>query len=203
MPALLNYLPTLGHTHFAYVGSVYGAGAWAVAAACAELDYECSLFLSEADYTPPWLSELDKTGAHIYWQEPLPVTTIHKNVTTENPHLYNLPLGFDTPEFIQEMSDVLRASVPSAPPEIWVSALSGVMARSACLAFPDSLVHAVSAVKHAGDLGRAQPHPATEKYHKPALCPPPYPSCPFSDAKLWEFARKSAVSGAYILNVSS
>lgn len=208
MPALLRYLPKLTHSHFAYVGSVYGSGAWAVAEACAQLGYQCTLFIAKSDYTPLWLPELEKTGSILRWCDPLPVAMLHEQVTHEHPNLYNLPLGFDTQEFIADMSDILRDSIPAPfPPEIWLPALSGVVARAACLAFPDTKIHAVSAAKHAGNIGRAILHTAPEKYHKPALTPPPYPACPFSDAKVWQFAEKmpisSRVSGAYILNVSS
>lgn len=204
MPALLRHLPKLNHSHFAYVGSVYGSGAWAVAEACAQLHYQCTLFIAKSDYTPLWLPELEKAGAVLRWCDPLPVATLHKQVTGDHPDLYNLTLGFDTPEFISDMSDILRESIPTPhPPEIWLPALSGVVARAACMAFPDTKIHAVSAAKHPGNIGRAILHTAPGKYHKPVLTPPPYPACPFSDAKVWQFAQKMAISGAYILNVSS
>lgn len=204
MPALLRYLPKLDHTHFAYVGSAYGSGAWAVATACARLHYQCTLFIAKSDYTPLWLPELERTGAVLRWATPLPVATLHQNVMDEHPDLYNLPLGFDTPEFIADMSDILRESIPAPhPPEIWVPALSGVVARAACMAFPRARIHAVSAVKYPGNIGRAHLYTVPEKYHRPATNPPSYPACPFSDAKVWQFAKKMAVSGAYILNVSS
>lgn len=201
MPALLCYLPKLNHTHFGYVGSVYGSGAWAVAVACAELGYRCTLFIAKSDYTPAWLPHIQDTGAHLIWCDPCPVIKLHHRITTDYPSLYNLPLGFDTPQFIEDMADILRPSIGDNPPEIWVPALSGVVARSACLAFPDTIIHAVCAVKHYGDINRARPHMAPEKFHHPALIPPPYPACPFSDAKIWQFAEKQGVSGAFILNV--
>lgn len=203
MPALLKYLPRLNHTHIAYVGSVYGSGAWAVAEACATLNLQCSLHIAKSDYTPPWLSDLDKTGATLHWHTPSPVEAIHKRITEDHPEIYNIPLGFDTPDFIEDMASVLRDSIPSQPSQIWIPTVSGVLVRSACLAFPEAKIHAVSAARHHGDIGRATVHMAPEKYHKPALNPPPYPACPFSCAKIWQFAEKTAISGAYILNVSS
>lgn len=201
MPALLRYLPTLNHTHFAYVGSVYGSGAWAVAEACAQLNYKCTLFIAKSDYTPPWLPKLEKTRAILNWCDPLPVATLHQKVTDEHPDLYNLPLGFDDPEFIADMAHILRVSIVTPPSEIWVSALSGVIARAASLAFPDALIHAVSAAKHVGDVGKAQLYFAPEKFYQPARITPPYPACPFSCAKIWQFAKDKAAPDAYILNV--
>lgn len=200
-PTLLKYLPKLNHDHFAYVGSVYGSGAWAVATACTALGLQCTLFIAKSDYIPSWLSYIKK--ADIHWIDPSPVTQIHQMVTTEYPSLYNLPLGFDTPDFINDMADVLKNNITDPPPEIWLPSVSGVISRAACIAFPDSQIHAVSTAKHHGNIGRAILHRAPEKYYKPAITPPPYPSCPFSDAKTWDFAQKMAISGAYILNVSS
>jgi hypothetical protein len=201
MPALLRYLPKLNHTHVGYVGSVYGAGAWAVAEACAALDIKSTLFLSKSEYSPPWLPMALETGTNIIWSGPLPVEQIRAKAIADHPDIYNLPLGFDCSGSIADMASVLRQSIPNTPPEIWVSALSGVVARAACMAFPETPIHAVCAAKHYGDIGQATPHIAPEKFHKLALNPPPYPSCPFSCAKIWQFAEKQAVSGAYILNV--
>lgn len=203
-PALLRYLPTLGHTHFAYAGTVFGSGAWAVATACAELRVKCSLFIAQSDYTPAWLGDIPRLGAALHRVAPVPVAQIHDAITQDHPDLYNLPLGFDTPAFISVMTDVMRDVLAGhTPREIWLPALSGVLARSACAAFPDAAVHAVSTARYAGDAGRAIIHMAPEKFHRPALLPPPYPACPFSDAKVWQFAEKTAVSGAFIWNVSS
>lgn len=202
MPALLRYLPKLGSNHFAYVGSVYGSGAWAVAEACARLNYKCTLFIAKSDYTPLWLPNIEKTGAILHWCDPLPVATLHQTVTADYPDLYNLPLGFDTPEFIEDMAGILRESIATPPPELWLPALSGVIARSASRAFPDSQIHVVSAAKNPGNIGQATLHTAPEKYHKPAINPPPYPSCLFSDAKVWQFAEVMAQPNSYILNVS-
>lgn len=202
MPALLRYLPKLNHSHIGYVGSVYGAGAWAVAEACAALGIKSTLFLSKSEYSPPWLPMALETGAHIIWYDPLPVEQIRTKAITDHPDIYNLPLGFDCPDFIADMAETLRESIPDTnPSEIWVPAMSGVLTRATCMAFLDTQIHAVCAAKHYGDIGRARPHIAPEKFHKPALNPPPYPSCPFSCAKIWQFTEKQAVSGAYILNV--
>ena len=201
--ALLRYLPTLGQHHFAYAGTVYGSGAWAVATACAQLGLKCSLCIAKSDYTPTWLDDIPRLGATLHWVDPVPVVQIHDTITHTQHDLCNLPLGFDTPEFISAMSGVMCDTLGHhAPTEIWLPSLSGVLARAACMAFPHLPVHAVSAARHAGDTGRAIMHMAPEKFHRPALHPPPYPACPFSDAKVWQFAEKMAVSGAFIWNVS-
>jgi hypothetical protein len=202
MPALLRYLPQLNHNHIAYVGSVYGSGAWAVAEACTQLGLQCSLFLAKSDYTPSWMPDLARTTAQLNWCHPTPVTDLHASITRDYPALCNLPLGFDTPDFIATMATVMKDILPTPPDELWLPALSGVLARAACLAFPNTDIHAVSAAKHPGDIGRAQRHHAPEKFHHSAKMPPPYPACPFSDAKVWQCAVQSPTTSKAVWNVS-
>jgi hypothetical protein len=201
--ALLRYLPLLNHHNFAYAGTVFGSGGWAVAHACADLKLDCTLYLSKSTYSPPWLDDVTQTGATINWQDPLPVADIHQTITTQYPHLYNLPLGFDDEKFIVNMASVLAEICPTPSPEIWLPALSGTLARSASMAFPSSIIHAVSAVKHHGDCGRAIIHDAPDKFYHMAKLPPPYPSCPFSCGKVWSVAKELASPKAMIINVSS
>lgn len=198
--ALLRWLPTLNHTHFAYTGSVYGSGAWAVATVCRELGYDCSLFIARSNYDPAWLK--DVKPATLYWCEPLPVNDLHQQTHDHYPELYNLPLGFDTPDFIDAMADAMYEILSDTPPEIWIPAVSGVLARAACLAFPDIPIHAVLAARHAGDTGQAIRHEYEGKFHRAPASLPPYPACPFSDAKAWEVAKEMAVPGAVLWNVS-
>lgn len=199
--ALLRTLPRLNHSHYAYVGSVYGSGAWAVAEACAQLNYQCTLFMARSDYAPSWLSQIEKIGANLVWRDPLPVQTLHTEITLNNPDMFNLPLGFESPEFISDMANVLKESIQTPPPEIWLSVVSGVLAHAVCLAFPKTKINAVCVAKNHGNIGHATAIIAPEKFYRPAVTPPPYPACPFSDAKVWQFAEKQAVSGAFILNV--
>ncbi|MFA7276071.1 MAG: hypothetical protein WC043_04645 [Pseudobdellovibrionaceae bacterium] len=203
-PALLQTLARNPRSHIGYVGTVYGSGAWAVAQACARLNKECTLFITKGRHpAPPWIENVESLGTRINWCPPLPVATLHAEVTRNYPDIHNLPLGFDTPDFIADLAAIMTKTLPEPPPEIWLPALSGVLARAACLAFPKTPVHAVSAARHPGNLGRAILHLAPEKFHHKAKNPPPYPACPFSDAKIWQFAEKMALSGAVIWNVSS
>jgi hypothetical protein len=201
--ALLRYLPLLNHHHFAYAGTVFGSGGWAVARACADLKLGCTLLLSTSNYSPPWLDDVTQTSTTIDWQNPIPVTDIHQTIATQYPYLYNLPLGFDDDNFIACMASVLAEICPTPPPEIWLPALSGTLARSASIAFPASIIHAVSAVKHHGDCGRSIIHDAPDKFYHMAKLLPPYPSCPFSCAKVWSLAKDLASPKAMIINVSS
>lgn len=199
--ALLEYLPTLNHTHFAYAGTVFGSGGWALATACEELGYKCTLFISKSNHMPDWINDLNSGSCDLIRPDPKPVATIKTDGEAAYPNLHMMPLGFDTPDFINSMAKILKDLIPASPPQIWLSALSGTLARSAGLAFPESEIIAVSPVKHVGDCGRAKILFAPEKFHRKALTAPPYPACPYSCAKIRQFADLQAASGACIINV--
>ncbi len=198
---LLKYLPEQNHKHFAYAGTVFGSGGWALATACEELEYKCTLFIAKSKHTPDWINDLNPHSCELVWCNPTPVEQIKADIEQSHPDLHMLPLGFDDPSFINHTAQTLKELIPDPPNQIWLSALSGVLARSACLAFSETDIIAVSPVKHVGDCGRAKIIPAPEKFHHPAITLPPYPSCPYSCAKIWQFAHLQASQNAYIINV--
>lgn len=196
--ALLRWLPTLQTDHVIYAGSVFGSGGWAVALAARQLGIKATILMARSKYRPPWATDIESS---IQWTNPLPVAHLHA-MGDDIKGAVNLPLGFDTPDFIKIMANIALDTIPIPPPEIWCAALSGTLARSLRLAFPDTPLHVVTPARLTASVPNAQMYLSPEKYHQPARTPPPYPSCPFSDAKVWQFAEKSAVSGAYIWNVS-
>lgn len=200
--ALLDYLPKRGSRHFAYAGTVYGSGGWALAEACAELGYDCNLFIAPAKYKPHWLGSIPQLGASLVWCAPKPVAAIHHDISANHPHLDNLPLGYDDPAFADSLASVVAATLRHhGLSEIWLPSISGVLARAAAQARPETPIHAVSAVKHPGNCGAAATtYCAPEKFHQPARNPPPYPACPFSDAKVWQFAAPMKKAGSIIWN---
>ncbi|MDY0028760.1 MAG: hypothetical protein RBR86_02330 [Pseudobdellovibrionaceae bacterium] len=199
--ALLKYLPTLNHNHFAYAGTVFGSGGWALATACEELGYKCTLYIAKSKHTPDWISDLNPKSCTLIWVDPKPVEHIKSEITLAHPDLYMMPLGFDDPSFIESMAKILKDLLPEQPPQIWISALSGTLARAACSAFPDTEIIAVSPVKHVGDCGHAEITFSPEKFHQKATTLPPYPACPYSCGKLWQFVDLHASQGACIINV--
>jgi len=53
------------------------------------------------------------------------------------------------------------------------------------------------------EAGRAELIEAPEAYSAKAELPPPFPSCPYYDAKVWRFMRKTAMKGALFWNVAA
>lgn len=204
--ALLSYLARQDAGCFAYAGSLLGSGGWAIAEACNDLRRPCLVFAAESAYRPDWLERvrtLDYVTLHLV--PPLPLSGLEQAIRQDYPHARLLPAGFDDPLFINDLANVMAATLCGSEPvrRLWVPVVSGVLARAASQAFPDAEIHAVTVAKHHGPIGRAIPHPAPEKFHQPARTPPPWPACPFSDAKLWQFVEKHGVSGDFIWNVAS
>ncbi len=195
--ALLRWLPEIKTDHFIYAGSVYGAGGWALAEACRDLGFRCTLALSKSEYRPHWLDRIDCT---IEWHDPQPVQDILA-IYKDHPGL--LPLGFDDDAFRTHLSDIFRTVDVSAFSEVWMSCVSGTMLRAAQDAWPTTPLNAVCVAKHHGDIGKARKYDAAEKYHQAARYPPPYSAHAFSDAKTWIHAKESGLSGGLIWNTCS
>lgn len=210
-PALLKYLARQDAGCFAYAGSLLGSGGWAVAEACHDLRRPCLIFAGEFNYRPDWLERirtLDYVTLHLL--PPQPLSSLEQIIRRDHPQAHLLPAGFDDLLFINDLAGSMAATLSGTETNgekpvrrLWVPVVSGVLARAACQAFPEAEIHAVTVAKHHGPIGRAIPYFAPEKFHQQALTPPPWPACPYSDAKLWQFVQKHGVSGDFIWNVAS
>jgi hypothetical protein len=198
---LRQWLPEFEQTHFVYVASVYGKGGAALAYACAELGFRCTLLIAQSNFVPDWIAAVEKLGTEIIWTEQMPVTKIEPlawEYVYEQDAQY-LSLGFAQERFKELLIDYAR-SLPFAPQEIWCPIVSGTMATALEQAFPEAALKGVAVVKHHEYAGEAQIYSAAEKFVRGAAIPPPYPSWPFSDAKVWRFAKKFGADDALIWN---
>jgi len=113
-----------------------------------------------------------------------------------------LPVGLDFPEFRTELEKVVKSANIQAP-EIWCLGGSGTLGRALQHAYPHIPVNMIN-------LGTADFNPegidhvwdAPEKWDEPAQVPPPYPSTPYLDGKVWRFVLEHAKPGALIWNVA-
>lgn len=197
--ALETSLPHLHADHFIYVGTVFGWGAPALAAACHTLGKKCTLLISQSDYTPPWRATIETLGATLIWTPPTPIEILNQQAAQMDGHL--LAPGFPFPEFAAALQTRAQA-LPINPTRVWVPVVSGTLLTVLEHAWPDAEFHGVCVAKHHGYKGSATLHHAPEKFHQPAKNPPPYPSCAFSDAKLWQFAENLAKEGDLIWNTN-
>lgn len=183
-----------------YAGTIFGHGALALALSCQSLGKRAHLFLSCNDDKHPMLAILAKTNAKIVICAPRPIEELVEeagNWEMAVGDAYVFPPGFRSGAFHSALTQALRDL--SLPPysEIWCSAVSGVLAGALKSAFPNTAIKIVSTVKSTdGDFH------APEKYHQAAQSPPPYPSCPYTDAKIWQFAKDHAAPNALIWNTA-
>jgi hypothetical protein len=198
---LRELLPELNETHFVYVASVFGKGGAALAYACAELGFKCTLFISRSNIIVPWVEDVKKLGTKIIWQDLMPVTEIEPkawNYATQQ-DAFCLPLGFASEQFERILMEYAR-KLPFEPKEIWCPIVSGTMAHGLEQAFPDAKIKGVSVVKNHDYKGFGEVFFAPEKFVRGAAIPPPYPAWPYSDAKVWRFAKKHGSDDAVIWN---
>lgn len=193
--ALSTLVRTLPH-HIFYAGTVMGHGALALAYACAEAGRTAQIMIA-ADDAHPFVQKLRGAGARVYTHRPMPIAALHA-LAGDAACEYSgggfvFPPGFSTPEFDDALAKAL-ADFDAAPyPEIWVASVTGTLARALKKAHPGKKIITVSVVKNGeGDFT------APEKYHQTSKSPPPYPACPYTDAKLWQFATRHAAPGALL-----
>ncbi len=198
--ALGRLLPTIPQTDFTYAGTIFGHGALALALACADHGKTAHLFLSCNDADDAMLARLRDAGAQIHCASPVPIAELNLEAATwaARNNAHHFPPAFDCPAFHDAMVECLQSSLDvTAYPEIWCVSVSGTFTRALQFAFPDTALKTVTVV--AGGNADFQ---ASEKYHRPALSPPPYPACPYTDAKLWRFAEEHAAPGALVWNIA-
>lgn len=191
--ALDLLIPNMVATDIAYAGTIFGHGALALALACEAAGKQAHLYLSCNDLSHPMIARIRQTNAVIERCEPLPVEQLFDAAKGD----YVFPLGFDTPDFHAAMVSALQNIDLPPHSEIWCCAVSGTMAKSLRAAFPDTPLRIVAVAKSAEGGFRAP-----EKYHQSAQMPPPYPSCPYTDAKVWRFAAEHGTQDSLIWNIA-
>lgn len=177
-----------------YAGTVMGHGALALAHACQDTRKIAEIYIC-GDEQNPMIQKIMKTNAIIHLQKPMPVATLYELVKENSQTV--LPPAFSMPEFETAMAAALQSFDIRDYSEIWTCTVTGTLTRALKHAFPNKIFQTVSVVKSThGDYA------APEKYHQTAKTPPPYPSCPHTDAKVWQFAEKHAKAGALIWNTA-
>lgn len=201
---LSRWLPELGERHFVYAASGFGKGGAALAFACAGLGYRATLFLPHSTQEIPWLEAVEKTGATIIRTPLMPLEKLDRMARAyarEHGARCLVP-GFSAPRFCDLLIAYARL-LPVEPQEIWCPVVSGTLAMTLEEAFPDAEIKPVSVVRNPDYMGRGTLLFAQEKFNRRVAVPPPYPSWPYSDAKIWLPAKKSGSDNAFIWNSNS
>lgn len=198
---LREYLPELGQKHFVYAASVFGKGGAALAYACAELGFKCTLLMPRPTIQLAWVDDVQKLGTEIVWTDLMPIDQLELmawDYARDN-NARHLVAGFTSDRFSELMVAYMRR-LPFQPMEIWCPVVSGTMALALEQAFPNAELNVVSVVKNPGYVGKATVFYAPEKFIRNVAIPPPFPSWPYSDAKVWRFAQKHGGDDAVIWN---
>ncbi len=192
--ALDILLKSFAADSISYAGTVMGRGALALAHACADNGKTAHIHICTDD-AHPMIEKLRITGAQVHLHPPMPVAALHEHAKAQGGITF--PPGFDMPEFEDALTAAVLPLDLSATSEIWTASVTGTLTRALKRAFPHKAFKTVSVVKSgAGDFI------APEKYHQPAKHPPPYPACPYTDSKVWQFARESAAPRSLIWNTA-
>lgn len=199
--ALELLLKDMNAGHVAYAGTVMGHGALALACACEAAGKEAVIFLSGGEGDPV-IERLRQTNAVLRLCPPAPVAALYELAREQAGGMPVLPPGFGTPAFEEAMVATLGNFPRGDYPELWTTAVTGTLTRALHRAFPDTPLKTVQVVRNSGPLPSDAVYDAPEKYHRAAKNPPPYPACPFTDAKLWQFAAIHARPGALIWNTA-
>jgi hypothetical protein len=193
--ALDLLLKDIQETHLAYAGTIFGHGALALAHACEAQGKSAHLYLSCNDDNHPMLESIRMTNAVIEICAPLPVEILFEKAVAA--YAFTFPIGFDMPQFQAAMVTALKSVTLPPCSEIWCPAVSGTLAKALKAAFPQTPLRIVAVTKSSAGEFRAP-----EKYHQAAEIPPPYPSCPYTDAKVWRFALEHGLPDALIWNTA-
>lgn len=198
-------LPSLvkGADEFVYASPAYGYAQVALAYTCREMGLKATVFTAKRKVMHPRTLEAKMAGAKIVMVPTGYLSNVRAKARgyAETVGAYNLPFGFDTPEFATQLADVARA-IDVKPKEVWTVAGSGTLSRALQIAWPDATFHAVR-VGAEPQAGRARVYQAPESFEQDAKLKPPFPSCSNYDAKVWRFIREHATPGALFWNVAA
>ena len=194
--ALDLLISSSAETDYFYAGTVMGHGALALARACADYGRNAHIFLSAAPDIP-MVEKIRSAGARLYLHPPLPIAKLHAMAVGAAGGRMVFPPGFATPSFEAALAGSMATLTIPPCSEIWVASVTGTLSRALKKAFARKKIMTVSVVKN-GEGNFTAP----EKYHQMARTPPPYPSCPYTDAKVWQFAQTHAADDALIWNTA-
>jgi hypothetical protein len=188
---------------FVFGGPAYGYAQLALAWSARDVGKRATFFIAARSKPHPLSAQAAAVGCRFRPCRPGYLTVVQaraKTYAAETGARF-LPLGFDLPEVLAEAAAQM-AAVSMDPPEVWCAAGSGLLSRALQQAFPNAVHHAVR-IGMPPHCGRARMWVAPERFDAPATRPPPFPSTPNYDAKVWQFAERHALPGALIWNVAA
>lgn len=200
-----------GFQEVVYASPVYGHAQIALARAARTLGKKATIFCAKRKVRHRCTEEAESLGAKI-----VEVPHGYLNVVQCRARQYIgvikdglwvdaegaklVPFGLECPQIIRAIAAVAK-STGAEPTEVWCAAGSGVLTRGLQLAWPAAKHYAVQ-VGAKPNAGAATVIQATEKYEQDAIFKPPFPSCGNYDAKVWQYIKQIAETGALFWNVA-
>ncbi len=114
---------------------------------------------------------------------------------------YYMPIGFECKMFVEHLVEMAR-NLPVRPEEVWVAGGSGTTSRCLAMAWPEARINTVNLGMMPNALMMGTVYQAPEKPTDRGEFPPPYPSSPWYDSKIWRFVKEHATKGALIWNIA-
>lgn len=190
---------------YVYCSPVYGFAQLALAHAARDAGKRATIFCAKRLKRHLLTDQAERAGAKIC-EVPhgyMSVLRARAREYSERTGAEILPFGLNDERFVLALADVARCLPLESPPlEVWTACGSGTLSRALQLAWPEAAFYGVQ-VGARPDAGCAHLFVAPEQYEAPAWSPPPFPSNPNYDAKVWQFMQQFARQGALFWNVGA
>jgi hypothetical protein len=202
--AVHTLLDEPGISEYVYATPAYGYAQLALALAGQELPVDITLFVAQRKELHPLTAQAQDAGATIA-QVPMGFLSVVQARAREyaeaHPRRHLLPFGLADDRMVQELARQ-AATLGDRWPQVWSCGASGTMAKALMQAFPSAEHHVVVVGHKPEGLDGARLHLAPERFEQPARKPPPFPSAPQYDAKVWQFYEPLHQPGALYWNVA-
>jgi hypothetical protein len=210
-------VPLLEHMkekEFIYAGPPTGFAQIALALAAKKTGKKATLFISKRRPMYKQTKIAKRLGANIVEVSRAPLKKLREMANEYAKSLthtsYVFKLGFEEQEFKNILLSSLREAIAGTPLQdfngtLWVAGGSATLANIFYRLFPKAKINVVQIGKDIDwhiDRKRSDFYIAPEKFYEKARFPPPYPSVPEYDAKVWQFVKKHGEPGDYIWNVA-
>lgn len=192
---------------FVYAATAVGYGQLALALAARDMGRQATIFVAHRRQRHPLTQAAAAAGATIVevTKSPafLPQVAREAQLYVASQPRYKaqlLPLGFDSAHFRFQLTHTAM-ELKLRPREVWAVIGSGALISSLQDAWPKAKFHGVC-VGRLPEVKNVEVHRAPEDFMQKAKGPPPFPSAPHQDAKVWQFVRERAGRGALFWNVA-
>jgi len=210
---LSNIVDTFSEEEMVYAATPFGYGQLALSLVGKDYNKKITIFRPSIDIGDMTsrlildrLKELGVTAVEIKTKNFNEVIDKAKEYANETSKRKFIKPGMDEVLYINELASIVKG-INLEPKEVWCTGGSGALSRSLQIAWPNAkhfLVSVRSKDSMYGtklDPGRAEIIKADEDFFDTAKEPPPFPSSPNYDAKVWKFLKKYGQKGALFWNM--